>query len=151
MSPYRATLKLKITGTTILFVSLLLICLVILTGCKVLPKEPDWTKSKLLAGRAQKLSHISALIADERYVYVAMGGTIADQQEGKSGIRRIALDSGEVTVLESGDYLPAAPGNKGLAVDEKYLYWSIVGGIVRIPKAGGKAEVVTANSAGIPA
>lgn len=120
-----------------------------LTGCGG-PKqpEPQWTTATKLAGKAQGLSHISGLVVDDQFAYVTIGGTLADQQAGASGLRRVALYSGEVTVLDDGTNLPQSDYG-GIALDDQFVYWNRSGKLLRMPKAGGKATLVTADNVGI--
>ena len=124
------------------------IFLAMILGCGESAKTPEWTKARKLAGKEQKLSHISGLIADEKFVYATIGGTIADQREGTSGLQKIALNSGAVTVLDNGENLPQAE-NGGIAMDEKFVYWNGGGKILRIGKDGGKPETVASENVGI--
>ena len=118
-------------------------------GCGgITSKTPQWPKSKQIAGKAQGLSHISALVVDDKFAYVVIGGTVADQREGNSGLRKVALDSGAVASLDNGENMPQSE-NGGLAVDDKFIYWNASGKIWRIGKDGGKAEPVVADHVGI--
>ena len=72
-------------------------------GCGRVAKQPDWPKAKKIAGKEHGLSHISGLVVDDKFAYVTIGGTIADQNEGHSGLRKVALDSGAVTNLDVAD------------------------------------------------
>lgn len=135
-------------GNAINAVSIFLTLFVMILGCSEGAKTPEWTKSKKIAGKEQKLSHISGLVADEKHAYVTIGGTIADQNEGNSGLRKVALDSGVVTSLDKGENLPQS-GNGGLAIDDKFIYWNGGGQILRIAKDGGKPETITSENVGI--
>jgi hypothetical protein len=117
-------------------------------GCSKLADKPDWTKVKKIAGKAQKLSHISGLVVDGNNAYVTMGGTVADENEGTSGLRKIALDSGAVTTLDDGKSMPQSE-NGGIAIDDKYVYWNTAGKILRVAKDGGKPEVVASEHVGV--
>lgn len=117
-------------------------------GCSKSNQPPDWTKAKRIAGKEQRLSHISGLVVDDKFAYVTMGGTVADQQAGTSGLRKIALDSGAVTSLDNGDNFPQSE-HGGIAIDEKFIYWNGGGKILRISKDGGKPEIVAAENVGI--
>ncbi len=110
--------------------------------------RPQWTKGRKIAGKQQGLSHISGIVVDEKFAYVTMGGTIADQNEGTSGLRKIALGSGEVTTLDDGKIMPQS-GNGGIAIDEKYVYWNAGGKIWRLAKDGGRPEPVASERVGI--
>lgn len=115
-----------------------------LIGCSNQPSQPvaEWSKATKMAGKAQGLSHISGLVVDEQFAYLTIGGTLADQQAGASGLRKVALYSGEVTVLDDGAQLPQSDYG-GLALDEQFVYWNGSGRILRISKTGGTAEIVT--------
>lgn len=126
----------------------LLLLLAALLGCKQTAKQPDWPKGKKIAGKEQRLSHISGLVVDDKFAYVTIGGTVADQNEGTSGLRKVALDSGVVTSLDDGQRAPQSD-HGGLAQDEKFVYWNAEGKIVRILKAGGKLEIIAADHVGI--
>lgn len=117
-------------------------------GCGKLADKPDWTKGRKIAGKQQGLSHISGLVIDDEFAYVTIGGTIADQNEHSSGLRKVALDSGAMMTLDDGQKLPQSDYG-GIAIDEKYVYWNAGGDILRISKAGGKPEVVAAENVGI--
>lgn len=118
-------------------------------GCGQLTKPAaQWTKARRIAGKEQKLSHISGLVVDDKFAYVTMGGTLADQNEGTSGLRRVALDSGAVMNFDDGKNLPQSDYG-GMAIDDKYVYWNAGGNILRISKDGGKPEVVASENVGI--
>lgn len=118
-------------------------------GCGQISKPaPEWTKGKRIAGKEQRLSHISGLVVDDRFAYVTMGGTLADQNEGTSGLRRVALDSGAVLMLDDGKNLPQSDYG-GMAIDEKYVYWNAGGKILRVSKDGGEPETVASEHVGI--
>jgi hypothetical protein len=117
-------------------------------GCGRMAKQPDWIKARKIAGKADGLSHISGLVVDDKFAYVTIGGTVADQNEGHSGLRKIALDSGAVTNLDNGEKTPQSDYG-GLAIDDKFIYWNAGGNILRISKEGGKAETVAAEHVGI--
>jgi hypothetical protein len=87
-------------------------------------------------------------VFDDKFAYVTIGGTIADQNEGHSGLRKVALDSGAVTSLDNGEKMPQSDYG-GLAIDDKFVYWSAGGNILRISKEGGKPETVAADHVGI--
>jgi hypothetical protein len=118
-----------------------------LSGCKPSPPKPSWPKSKKIAGK-EHLMHVEALAVDEQYAFVVVGANLADQQEGKTGVRKVSLGDGNVTVFEKGDYFPAE-GRDAVAVDDRYFYWTSTGKILRQLKTGGQIEVVTADSVGI--
>ncbi len=122
--------------------------LFVMLGCGESKKDVQWDKSKKIAGKEQRLSHISSLVIDGKYAFVSVGGTLADQRDGNSGIRRVELTTGEVTILDDGTTLPQSELG-GLAADDKYLYWNTGGSIRRIAKDGGKAEQVVGENVGI--
>lgn len=130
------------------FVCGTLLLLSAVLGCAKLKDKPDWTKMQKIAGKQQRLSHISGLVIDDKFAYVTMGGTLADQNEGNSGLRKVALDSGAVTLLDDGRKLPQSE-NGGIALDEKYVYWNREGNILRIPKDGGQPDVVASDHVGV--
>ena len=119
-------------------------------GCSRSAKRPapEWTKARKIAGKEQRLSHISGLVVDDKYAYVTIGGTIVDQNAGMSGLRKVALDSGAVTNLDN--TLPQSDGG-GIAMDEKFIYWNASGNIWRISKDGGKPQAIAAENVGIGA
>lgn len=117
-------------------------------GCGRTAKQPDWVKARKVAGKEQGLSHISGLVVDDKFAYVTIGGTIADQNEGHSGLRKVALDSGAVTSLDNGEKTPQSDYG-GITIDDKFVYWNAGGNILRIGKEGGKPEVVAAEHVGI--
>lgn len=128
---------------------LLLALLSMLIGCgESSPPEPEWTTATPIAGKAQGLSHISGLVVDAQFAYVTIGGTLADQQAGTSGLRRVALYSGEVTVLDDGTNLPQSDYG-GIALDDQFVYWNSSGKLLRIPKTGGASEIVADENVGI--
>jgi hypothetical protein len=118
-------------------------------GCgKLSGPVAEWTKAKKIAGKEQRLSHISGLVVDDKFAYVTIGGTIADQNEGNSGLRKVALDSGAVTSLDDGKNMPQSDYG-GMAIDEKYVYWNAGGKILRVSKNGGQPETVASENVGI--
>lgn len=129
------------------FVAVFAIVIAVL-ACAESKPVPEWTKSKKIAGKEQKLSHISGMVVDDKFAFVTIGGTIADQNEGTSGLRRIALETGEVTSLDNGEKLGQSETG-GLAMDEMYVYWNAGGNILRLAKEGGKPEVVASDNVGI--
>ncbi|HEV7398493.1 MAG TPA: hypothetical protein VGN86_18415 [Pyrinomonadaceae bacterium] len=128
----------------------LLLLLAAILGCGKLGNGPvaEWTKTKKIAGKEQRLSHISGIVVDDRAAYITMGGTIADQNEGTSGLRKVALDSGAVTTLDDGKNLPQSETG-GIAMDDKFIYWNAGGKILRISKDGGKPEPIATDHVGI--
>jgi hypothetical protein len=129
------------------FSSAVLLLFVALLGCKQTAKQPDWPKGKKIAGKEQRLSHISGLVVDDKFAYVTIGGTVADQNAGTTGLRKVALDSGAVTSLDNEHVPQSDPG--GMALDDQFIYWNAEGKLMRTPKAGGKPEVVAAEKVGI--
>jgi hypothetical protein len=129
------------------FISAALLLLAAAFGCKQMAKQPDWPKARKIAGKEQGLSHVSGLVVDDKFAYVTIGGTVADQNEGHTGLRKVALDSGAVVSLDSEKVPQSDQG--GLAQDEKFIYWNAEGNILRIPKAGGKREIVAPDHVGI--
>jgi hypothetical protein len=100
------------------------------------PATPSWTKAKVLS---DKEDHPSKIVTDGDAVYFVTGGTVASMDEGTNNIKRISLSDGAVTILvKGGKQIPEAM----LAVDDKYLYWSDGGNILRLPKAGGTSEKI---------
>ena len=126
--------------------SVLTLFLACILGCKATAPAPSWTKTKLLA---QNEDHPSKIIADGAFVYFVTGaGTIAAKNEGTNNIKRISLKDGTVSVLvKGGEHFPS----DALAVDEKFLYWSDGGTILRVPKTGGESEAVVSDAPGSPA
>ena len=119
-------------------------------GCRESAKRPvaEWTKAKRIAGKEQRLSHISGLVVDDKFAFVTIGGTLADQNEGMSGLRKVALDSGAVTSLDDGNNLPQSDSG-GIAIDEKFIYWNAGGNILRVSKDGGKPVAVASENVGV--
>jgi hypothetical protein len=129
------------------FTALFLVSAAVL-GCRNTAKTPDWTKAKKIAGKEQKLSHISGMVVDDKFAYITVGGTVADQNEGTSGLRKVALDSGAVTNLEDGKAFPQSERG-GIAIDERFIYWNGGGKILRLSKEGGKPEAIASEHVGI--
>jgi hypothetical protein len=129
-------------------VSAIALLLGAILGCSKLANKPDWTKARKIAGKEQGLSHISGLVVDDEFAYVTIGGTIADQNEHTSGLRKVALDSGAVMTLDDGTNLPQSDVG-GIAIDEHFIYWNGGGKILRISKDGGKPETVASDDVGI--
>jgi sugar lactone lactonase YvrE len=126
--------------------SVLILFLACILGCKATAPAPSWTKTKLLA---QNEDHPSKIIADGAFVYFVTGaGTIAAKNEGTNNIKRISLKDGSVSVLvKGGEHFPS----DALAVDDKFLYWSDGGTILRVRKDGGESEAVVSDAPGSPA
>jgi hypothetical protein len=132
------------------FMSTIALLLVAALGCRQLSKQSaaDWTKARKIAGKEQKLSHISGLVIDDKFAYVTIGGTVADQNEGTSGLRKVALDSGAVESLEDGERMPQSEDG-GIASDERFIYWNAGGNILRVSKDGGEPEAIASEHVGI--
>jgi len=130
------------------FISAVSLLLGAILGCAKMAKQPNWIKARRIAGKEQGLSHISGLVVADKFAYVTIGGTVADQKEGHSGLRKVALDSGAVTSLDNGEKAPQSDYG-GLAIDEKFIYWNAEGVILRISKEGGKPETVASEHVGI--
>lgn len=125
-------------SVVILAVGLLLLALL---GCRsTRSNPPSWTKAKKLA---EKEDHPSKIISDGNYVFYVTGGTVASMNEGTNNIKRISLKDGSVSVLVKGGKLIP---DSTLAVDEKFLYWSDGGNIMRVPKEGGESEKIIAGA-----
>src|SRR5258708_6254841 len=127
-------------------ISILILFLACILGCKATAPAPSWTKTKLLALNED---HPSKIIADGSFIYFVTGaGTVAAKNEGTNNIKRISLKDGTVSVLvKGGEHFPS----DALAVDEKFLYWSDGGTILRVPKTGGESEAVVSDAPGSPA
>lgn len=117
-------------------------------GCGQAGNAPEWPKGRKIAGKERGLSHISDIVVDERFAYVIIGGTIADANAGTSGLRKVELATGAVTILDDGKRMPQSEQG-GLVADDKYLYWNAGGSILRMAKEGGTAEVVVSENVGI--
>lgn len=120
----------------------------VIIACGGIKSGPQWTKARKIAGREQKLSTISNIAVDEKFAYIVVGGTVADENEGTTGLRKVDIAAGEVTVLDDGKRSPQSERG-GLVADEKYLYWKGGASILRMPKSGGTAEVVASENVGI--
>lgn len=118
-------------------------------GCGTGAPRPDWVKARKIAGKAQRLSHISGMVVDDKFAYVSMGGNLADQKEGNSGLRKVSLETGEVTTIDDGVKNLPQSDYGGIAADEKYIYWNAAGNILRVAKDGGKQEVVASENVGV--
>jgi hypothetical protein len=96
----------------------------------------SWTKARVLA---DKEDHPSKIVTDGEAVYFVTGGTVASQHEGTNNVKKILLQDGSASVLvRGGEIIP----DTTLAIDEKYVYWSDGGNILRVPKAGGSSEKI---------
>src|SRR6185503_6111440 len=116
--------------TPVLASSLLLLAIL---GCRSTnqPKEPSWTKAKILS---DKEDHPSKIVSDGEAVYFVTGGTIASRNAGTNNIKKVLLKDGTVSILvKGGKIIP----DTTLAVDGKFLYWSAGGNLLRVPKGGG--------------
>lgn len=138
----------KINNSIVSAVCVGAILVVLALGCGEIKSGPDWVKSRKIAGKEQKLSHISGMVIDDKFAYVIIGGTVADANEGTNGLRKVALDTGVVTSLDNGERSPQSESG-GIAADEKYVYWKAGGSILRIAKDGGTAETVVSENVGI--
>jgi len=131
-----------------LIASAVLVTLVL--GCGgAISSAPDWAKSKKIAGKEQKFSHISGLMVDDKFAYVSVGGNLADQQAGLSGIRKVSLEDGAVTVIDDGKINLPQSDYGGMAVDDKYFYWNSGGKISRCAKDGTTIETIATENVGI--
>lgn len=110
--------------------------------------KAEWTRSQKLAGKDKGLSHVSGLAVSGDTVFATVGGTVADQNEGNSGLRRISVAGGTVDKLDSGARLPQAEQG-GIAIDDKCVYWNAGGSIFRIPLGGGTAETIVSENVGV--
>lgn len=120
---------------TVLVFALLLLALLACRSTNQ-PKAPSWTKGKVLSDNED---HPSKITSDGTSVYFVTGGTVASRQRGTNNIKRVSLADGSVSVLvKGGERYPSST----LAVDDKYLYWSDGGNILRVEKEGGKGEPV---------
>ena len=105
-----------------------------------LSNGPSWTKLKVLS---DKEDHPSKIVVDSDAVYFITGGTVTSLNEGTNNIKKILLKDGTVSVLvKGGRVIP----DQMLAVDEKFLYWSDGGNIMRVPKSGGESEKIVPNA-----
>jgi hypothetical protein len=114
----------------------------VIVGCRpsTPSNSPSWTKAKVLS---DKEDHPSNIVTDGEAVYFVTGGTVASQQEGTNNIKKISLkDSGVSVLVTGGDIIP----DTTLAIDDKYLYWSDGGNILRVPKGGGSSEKIISNA-----
>lgn len=134
-------LKPKTNGSLsalILAVGLLLLAFL---GCRSITQpKPSWTKAKVLA---DKEDHPSKIVSDGNFLFFVTGGTVASMNEGTNNIKRISLKDGIVSILVKGGKLIPDPA---LAVDEKFLYWSDGGNIMRVPKEGGDSEKIISGA-----
>lgn len=99
-------------------------------------KDQGWTKLKVLS---DKEDHPSKIVTDGEALYYITGGTVASMNEGTNNIKKILLKDGTVSVLvKGGKIIP----DEMLAADDKFLYWSDGGNIMRVPKGGGESEKI---------
>lgn len=145
---HAATTTMKTRKRYLSFICAASLLLGAILGCGRMAKQPNWTKARRIAGKEQGLSHISGLVVDDKFAYVTIGGTVADQNEGHSGLRKVALDSGAVTSLDSGEKVPQSDYG-GMAIDEKFIYWNAEGNILRISKEGGNPEPIASEHVGV--
>jgi hypothetical protein len=119
-----------------------ILLLLAILGCRsTKPQAPSWTKAKVLSADED---HPSKIVTDGSVVCFVTGGTVASMNEGTNNIKCISLSDGAVTILvKGGQQIPEAM----LALDERYLYWSDGGNILRVPKAGGTSEKIIPNVA----
>jgi hypothetical protein len=120
----------------------LFLFLLAILGCRSTnsSKPPSWTKANVLSA---KEDHPSKIISDGQSVFFVTGGTVASMNEGTNNIKKIALKDGSVTVLVKGEkQIPSA----ALAVDDKFLYWSDGGNILRVQKEGGASEKIISGA-----
>jgi len=106
--------------------------LLAILGCRStnLSKGPSWAKAKVLSDNED---HPSKVISDGRFVYYVTGGTVASKNEGTNNIKKISLQDCSVSLLvKGGERIP----DHALASDEKFLYWSDGGNILRVAKDG---------------
>jgi hypothetical protein len=100
------------------------------------PPAGSWTKARVIA---DKEDHPSKIATDGEAVYYVTGGTVASQREGTNNVKKISLKDGNVSILvKGGEVIP----DTTLAIDEKYLYWSDGGNILRVAKTGGASEKI---------
>lgn len=107
-------------------------------GCRSTksPTSASWAKARILS---DKEDHPSKIIADGVNVYYVTGGTVASQQEGTNNIKKISLPDGNVSILvKGGQTIP----DTTLAQDDKYIYWSDGGSLMRVAKTGGASEKI---------
>jgi len=118
------------------------VLLLVILGCRStnFSNGPSWTKTKVLSDRED---HPSKIVTDGEAVYFITGGTVASMNEGTNNIKKILLKDGTVSVLvKGGKIIP----DEMLAVDDKFLYWSDGGNILRVPKGGGESEKIVPDA-----
>ena len=131
-------IKLKVSASILKPAIALFLFLFAVLACRSTSHTPapSWANAKILC---DKEDHPSKIVSDGAAVYFVTGGTVASMNEGTDNIKRISLSDGAVTILvKGGKQIPEAM----LAVDDKYLYWSDGGNILRLPKAGGASEKI---------
>jgi hypothetical protein len=124
--------------TILLFAFAIGFLLLVILACRSTnqPKAASWAKTKVLS---DKEDHPSKIVTDGEAVYFVTGGTVASQQEGTNNIKKISLKDGSVSIfVRGGDIVP----DTTLAIDDKYVYWSDGGNILRVPKTGGVSEKI---------
>ncbi len=131
------------------FLTVILVLFVLVLGCAGVGSGPKWSKVKKVAGKEQKLAHVSGLVVDDKFAYVSVGGNLADQSEGLSGVRKVSIETGAVTVIDDGVKNLPQSDYGGMVVDDKYLYWNTGGSILRMAKDGGKPEAVASENVGV--
>lgn len=132
-------------SAAIISLVLILLVLIALAGCyKPQTRQPEWTRCKVLA---DKQDHPNGIAVDDKFVYYSTGGMLSSQQEGTNNIRRVSIAGGEATVLASGggDWLPSG----GIALDERFVYFTAFDRVLRVPKEGGAVETVATGVAGV--
>lgn len=130
--------KLKINRNVIISSVALAFVLLAILACRSTnqSKDPGWTKAKVLS---DKEDHPSKIVSDGQAVYFVTGGTIASMEDGTNNIKKISLKDGTVSILvKGGKIIP----DSMLAIDDKFLYWSDGGNIMRVPKGGGESEKI---------
>ncbi len=124
------------------FVIAISILLLALLGCRssTIQQPPSWTKTLVLS---DKEDHPSKIVTDGVNLYFVTGGTVASKNEGTNNIKRISLSDGSVSIIvKGGRQIPESM----LALDDKFLYWSDGGNILRLPKEGGTSEEIIPNA-----
>ncbi len=135
-------MRMKNLSTLALALGLLLLAIL---GCRSITQpKPSWTKAKVLSDHED---HPSKIISDGQYIFYVTGGTVASQHEGTNNIKRISIKDGSVSVIvKGGDLIP----DSTLAIDEKFLYWSDGGNIMRVAKDAAEGIASEKIVAGAP-
>lgn len=123
--------------------------------------ESEWGGDRTVMGIAE--GYVSVRF-DGRIVRISKnGGEVSTVCEGSWDVRDILVDDDRVYFNDfaSGDlwavpkaggtpWVLASPGTMGnqMAMDEGYIYFSVVGGVQRIAKSGGSPELITSESRG---